>query len=219
MTNILILIPAAISLAFLLFFEKKENHTGMVVSKACLSSLFVFTAVIQTHPNPGYYHWILAGLILCLGGDISLALPQEKMFKVGLVLFLLGHVLYVTAFFQAAQAGAIAYIGSAAVLIVSLVIYFWLRPHLGAMNLPVVLYIAVITVMLAGALSVLADLRFSQHARLTIFGGALLFYISDVFVARHRFVQKTFINRLIGLPLYNAGQFLLAFSTGLLEAV
>ncbi len=46
---------------------------------------------------------------------------------------------------------------------------------------------------------------------------ALSFYVSDVFVARDRFLKEEFINRLVGLPMYYAGQFLLAFSVGLLR--
>jgi len=46
--------------------------------------------------------------------------------------------------------------------------------------------------------------------------GATCFYFSDLSVARDRFVQKGYINRLIGLPLYYLGQFLLAFSLGAL---
>jgi hypothetical protein len=39
--------------------------------------------------------------------------------------------------------------------------------------------------------------------------------VSDIFVARQRFVTKAFVNRSAGLPLYYAGQFMIAFSTGL----
>ncbi|TSA45075.1 MAG: lysoplasmalogenase, partial [Deltaproteobacteria bacterium] len=38
------------------------------------------------------------------------------------------------------------------------------------------------------------------------------FYISDIFVARQRFVTPNYFNRAIGLPLYFAGQFMIAFS-------
>jgi len=49
-----------------------------------------------------------------------------------------------------------------------------------------------------------------------VFSGASRFYISDLFLARDRFVKKEPANRFIGLPLYYIGQFLLAFSVGLL---
>ncbi|MFW6361887.1 MAG: lysoplasmalogenase family protein, partial [Spirochaetota bacterium] len=41
-----------------------------------------------------------------------------------------------------------------------------------------------------------------------------LFFTSDIFVARNKFVADGFINRLLGLPLYYGGQFLLALSIG-----
>jgi uncharacterized membrane protein YhhN len=49
------------------------------------------------------------------------------------------------------------------------------------------------------------------------FTGAVAFYFSDVFVARDRFMKKEFLNRLVGLPMYYAGQFLIAFSVGFLR--
>ena len=49
-----------------------------------------------------------------------------------------------------------------------------------------------------------------------ILAGAIAFYLSDLFVARDRFLKNDFINRLVGLPLYYLGQFLLAFSVGFL---
>ena len=40
--------------------------------------------------------------------------------------------------------------------------------------------------------------------------GALLFFASDLSVARDVFVHRTFVNRLWGLPLYYAAQLCLA---------
>ena len=47
--------------------------------------------------------------------------------------------------------------------------------------------------------------------------GRIFFYISDLFVARNRFLKREFFNRLVGLPLYYTGQFLLAFSADVLN--
>ena len=60
---------------------------------------------------------------------------------------------------------------------------------------------AIITVMLVTA---------SSSGRLGLYAGAALFYLSDLAVARQRFVAPGFENKLIGLPLYYAGQLLLA---------
>jgi len=73
----------------------------------------------------------------------------------------------------------------------------------------------VITSMVTGAWAVFAGTSLSYGGRLFVLGGAFLFYLSDLFVARNQFVKPDFINRLFGLPLYYLGQFFLAFSIGL----
>ncbi len=214
--NHLIIALAVILMAGVLNFEKRDNRRGLVPTKTALSLLFVLAAIFQPPPSPGYYHFVLAGLIFCLGGDVFLALPQKRMFLLGLVSFLIGHILYVMAFFGVAGLGQWTLIGSLVGIGVSGWVYRWLRPHLGAMNGPVLAYIIVITVMVSGAWSVLGDSRLIPTGRIMVFGGALLFYLSDIFVARDRFLKTSFLNRLVGLPIYYAGQFLLAFSVGVL---
>jgi len=70
--------------------------------------------------------------------------------------------------------------------------------------------------MVVGAWTVLGDAGLNSTGRLLVFVGAVSFYLSDLFVARDRFLKSEFTNRLIGLPLYYCGQFLLAFSVGLI---
>ena len=48
--------------------------------------------------------------------------------------------------------------------------------------------------------------------RLEVRLGGLLFWLSDLLVARHRFVRAEPSNRLVGLPLYYAGQYLIALA-------
>jgi YhhN family len=78
------------------------------------------------------------------------------------------------------------------------------RPHLAELRAPVVVYAAANSDMVLLAFGVASPL-----ARL----GAALFYASDLDVARDRFVQPCVANRVVGLPLYYAGQVLLALST------
>lgn len=224
MPNTLIILMAVLGLAGVLYFEKKENrydgeteNRGNVLPvKTALSSLFIVAVAVQPHPLPAYYHLVLAGLLFCMGGDVCLALPHKKAFLLGLVSFLVGHVFYAIAFFTVARPGPWTWVGTAIVLAFGILVFLRFRPHLGPMLAPVCAYIIVISVMVVGACTVLADPRLACSGRGMVFAGALLFYFSDLFVARHRFVRKAFFNRLIGLPLYYAGQFILAFSVGLL---
>jgi uncharacterized membrane protein YhhN len=217
MMNSLIIACAAILLGGLLYFEKGENRRGLIPVKSALSLLFVLALIVQPHPVPAYYFLLLMGLLLCLSGDIFLALPRRRMFFYGLICFLLGHLFYVIGFFSAAGINQWTWIGLMTVLVISIRVYVWLAPYLGAMKGPVVLYVMVITVMACGAWSVLGSYQLALMGRIMVFVGAMSFYLSDIFVARDRFVKKEFLNRLIGLPLYYAGQFLLAFSVGLLQ--
>jgi uncharacterized membrane protein YhhN len=217
MLSLLIVILALILLCGLLCFEKRENQTGRLLTKTPLSALFVLAALIQPHPLVSFFYFMLIGLICCMAGDICLVFPQKAMFLTGLVAFLVGHIWYTAAFFHTVALHQLAWIGFLVVLVAGVKIYFWLKPHLGSMKLPVLLYIIFISLMVCGAWTVLVDSGISRSGRLMVFTGALLFYFSDLMVARQRFVQKVYRNRLIGLPLYYLGQYLLAFSTGILK--
>ena len=217
MITITIIAAAALLLILLLYHIKRDNQKSALLTKTVLSSLFVVAALIQPHTISGYYNFLLAGLIFCLLGDIFLALPQKGMFLAGLVVFLAGHLLYAVGFFRVTEIGKWAGTGTLVIAAVGGLVYFRLRTYLGQMKIPVIFYMIVISVMLTGAWSVFGDCGLARSGRIMIFTGALLFYISDLFVARHRFVKMEFSNRLMGLPLYYTGQFLLAFSVGFLE--
>ena len=214
MVNTLIIFWAVTLLGGLLFFVKNRNLKGKLATKTILSCLFIFIALVQSHPIPGYFYILLIGLIFCLDGDVFLALPHERMFLFGLVSFLLGHVFYAGCFFYVADFSHWTWIGAGIGLVAGVRVLFWLWPSLGSMRIPVIAYMMVITVMLVGAWTVLWDAGVQFSGRLFIFSGAASFYVSDLFVARDRFLKMEFKNRLLGLPLYYFGQFLLAFSVG-----
>lgn len=209
-----IITAVVLLLAGLLFFERRERSVLGLAAKAPLSCLFILAALLQPRPEPGYAWLMLAGLVFCLGGDVFLALPQERMFLFGLVSFLIGHVFYVAAFFALAQLNLWTWVGLASSLAVGAAVFRWLRPHLGKMFGPVIAYMVVISLMAVGAWTVFGAERLASPGRALVLAGALCFYVSDIFVARNRFVKPDLSNRLIGLPLYYAGQFLLAFSVG-----
>ena len=213
MMDLLTLVAAAPLLVGLLFFEKRDSTRGRLLTKPLLSALFVATALTGPQPDPGYFRWILAGLLLCMAGDVFLIFFfSRKLFLAGLVSFLTGHLLYTVAFFSLAGKGRTSWIMIAFFLAVSGVAFAWLRPHLGKMLIPVLAYIAIITAMVIGAASLAGTETVCFPGRALAFAGALLFYVSDIFVARQRFVTQNFFNRAVGLPLYFAGQFLIALS-------
>lgn len=217
MIDIVILSAAASLLLGLLFFEKKESTRGIILTKPLLSAIFILTALVGSHSDPKYFVPVLAGLLFCLAGDVFLLFfSSKRLFLAGLVSFLTGHVLYTIAFFTRALPGMLTWIAGACGLAASGAVFVWLRPNLGKMLIPVVAYMAVITVMVIGAASLMWDEKAGFSGRALAFSGAILFYCSDIFVARQRFVIRQYVNRLVGLPLYYTAQFMIAFSTRLL---
>ena len=209
-----IIITAMVLLAGLLYFEKKDNLLAVLLTKAPLSGLFILAAALQPQTHRTYSLLLLTGLGLCLIGDICLVFSRKIMFLAGLIVFLLGHILYIVAFIHLSQFKFWIWAVALGALIVGAWIYRWLKPYLGSMKVPVLFYIFVISLMVCGAWSVAGNAALVQRGRFMVLIGALLFYISDIFVARNRFIKKEYLNRLAGLPLYYTGQFLLAFSIG-----
>ena len=124
--------------------------------------------------------------------------------------------MYTIAFFTCGASGSVLWVTTIACLALSIGVFFWLKPNLGAMLAPVIAYIVIISAMTIGASALKSNPMLDMTGKILVYAGALLFYVSDIFVARHRFVKKEFINRAIGLPMYYAAQFMLAFSTGLI---
>jgi uncharacterized membrane protein YhhN len=212
--NAALILAAAILLALLLVSERRGNPAFILAAKAPLSVLFILAALLQPWGNPGYALMLLPGLVFCLGGDVFLALTRPRMFLLGLVCFLVGHLFYTAAFLRLSPVNPWTWGGLAACAVLSFAVFQWLRPRLGSLRGPVAAYVAVITLMAAAAFTVFGDGRIGLPGRTLVLAGALSFYLSDIFVARNRFVKPGIVNRLAGLPLYYLGQFLLAFSAG-----
>lgn len=210
------ILPLAALLLAALVWNERDRRTAVVLPlKLALSSLFVLLAALLPHPLPAYAWPVLYGLVLGLIGDVCLALPQPAAFRIGLLAFLLGHLAYVNAF--AGLVRPVHWINPGFMLLVAagVWIFWWLRGRVGRLKWAVIAYIVAISLMLAGAWAVWFRSSLKPGLGWAILLGALCFYLSDLCVARDRFVKKEFANRLVGLPLYYAGQFLLAWTVGL----
>lgn len=212
-----LLIPAGLLLLGLIWAERAQRPGQVLAFKAPLSALFVLTALLLPHGSSSYYFLVLAGLILGLVGDVCLALKGEAAFRAGLVSFLLGHVAYVVAFAGLIPPGGWFNPGFLAICAVSGLAFLWLRSSLGNMMVPVLAYVVVITLMVLAALAAVFNEALPRAGAWLVFGGALVFYLSDLCVARDRFKKPGWDNRLVGLPLYYGGQFFIAWSVALLS--
>ena len=199
----------AVLLAVVLLGERSGRRALGVPAKVAASLVFVMVGILRYRTGHPYDAWIVLGLVLGALGDLLLALPRG--FMAGLVVFLLGHLAYVVGFHVLVPVRSWALEPLAPVILVSGIVVNRLWPHLGRLRWAVLGYVTVISIMVWGAAGTIVPGQPGGWHRLA---GAVLFYLSDLFVARNRFVERTFLNRAIGLPLYYAGQLILAFTVG-----
>jgi uncharacterized membrane protein YhhN len=193
----------------LLLAEYRGWRTGVWIAKPLASTGFIAVALAAGALETPYGLAVTVALVLCWIGDVFL-IPKGAgaLFLVGLVSFLLGHVGFMVAF---ALCGPDPLWMAAAALLAlppARAVLNWLRPHMSArMKTPVVAYVIVISLMLVTAAGAAA-----ATGRGAIGLGALCFYLSDLHVARHRFVSASFWNKSWGLPLYYGAQLILAWT-------
>jgi uncharacterized membrane protein YhhN len=204
------LVVCALAVAGLLAAERRESRLGAWLAKPVASLAFVVTAVLSGALDAPYGRWVVLALLLCFAGDLLLIpLARPKVFRAGVFAFLAGHLAFILAFLTR----PLSVLGTViAAIFVGTALYAtwrWLRSSLSAeWRAPVLSYLVVIGVMTTLACGVAAG-----GGPVSVMLGAVAFAVSDVSVARDRFVRPSFMNRAWGLPLYYAAQLLLALST------
>ena len=197
-----------LALCGLLYAEARRSATLTWLTKPVASLGFMATAVAGGALESTYGLAVLAALALCLVGDLLL-IPKgsRPAFLAGLVSFLLGHVGYCVAFAQLGLSNR-GLAAAVPLVLVGVFVLRWLMPNVETrMRAPVLAYVLVISCMVT-----LAAGAGVHTASWTLPLGAVLFYLSDLAVARDRFVSRGFVNRAWGLPLYYGGQLVLAAS-------
>ncbi len=200
----------AIAVGALLWAELKQSSLGVWLAKPVASTLFIVTALLAGAPDSSYGRLILLGLVLSWLGDVFLIPKRQPFFIAGLGSFLLAHVAYSGAFILKPLDTLAIVIAVIAMAAFAIIVLRWLWPHVPDKLRPaVVSYLFAISVMvvLAGGTITATGLH--------LVVGAVMFAVSDVFVARDRFVSPSVANRLCGLPLYYAAQLIFALSTQL----
>jgi uncharacterized membrane protein YhhN len=197
-----------VCLAFVLVFEALDKISGVWVFKPLASAFFLLLAWKAGAFQSSYGQAIFLGLVLSWFGDVFLMIPGQGPFRFGLFSFLLGHVAFVWAFAARGQKASVIFVALLGVLSIAWGVWLWLEQYLNDdFRIPVLAYIAVISAMVVLS-SGTVGLRWNGW----LWFGALFFFLSDLFVARERFVVSQFVNRSVGLPLYYIGQTFLALS-------
>lgn len=191
----------------LLVAHQSESRRGVWLTKPVAATGFVVAALGAGAMETSFGRAVLVGLACSWLGDVLLI--EQRTFLAGLVAFLLGHVAFAVGFVLrgvSPLATACAALGLAPGIVL---VWRWLAPHVGKLRMPVAAYVAVISAMVA--LAVGASYATPSALALT---GAVAFFLSDLCVARQRFIAAQPINQLIGLPLYFGAQLFWAAASG-----
>ncbi len=196
------LIVAALTAA-----EYKRRLKSQAWLKPLAALLFILIAIGGGALYWDYGRWILYGLVACAVGDVLLlSRDNPTRFKLGMAAFALGHLLYVIAFWVMAKSGFFHPLALIAV-IAGGAYFYWIRPKLPSdMVIPVAVYSLIIIAMVSLSFKV---------PMIIVPIAASLFAVSDMFVARDRFVDDDPKNALAITPLYFGAQALFALSAAI----
>ncbi|KAG0291034.1 hypothetical protein BGZ96_005566 [Linnemannia gamsii] len=179
------------------------NAAPTIAATAVPAAATAAGAVVHTT----YTKAMMGAFVLGAIGDVLL-IPKSG-FLPGLTSFLAGHAAFMVAFTFHGQDVAPRQKGLGFIVAMAAVVGPWLLPKIKnkIMRVAVIAYMLVISGMVMTACGSINSGREYLPERLL---GALMFFFSDLFVARQHFVHKTVLNKWIGLPLYYIAQILLA---------
>ncbi|TCJ14152.1 lysoplasmalogenase [Flaviaesturariibacter flavus] len=193
-------------------FIYMQDESLRVFSKTALMLTLLLMVKYTTPKGSSRIKSLLfTALAASLLGDVLLLFEVRSpdFFLGGIGAFLVAQLAYALAFNHLRVLKGIAFRLVALVPVVAyyvcLIALLW--EHLGALRVPVLVYGAVISMMLAMALQ-LARLK-NRRSALLIFGGALLFVVSDSTLALNRFYEPFRGAGLVVMGTYGFAQLLL----------
>lgn len=165
--------------------------------------------VLETGPSSFYRQAILAALVFCLFGD-SMMMLKKKKFLAGMLFFLLAQVSLVAAFYSRLKPGFLVWpvfplVGLGAGVL-------WLIwKNLGHYRGPVLIYVMAILTMARMGLEMPHQLPGLKPW--LVAGGAILFLLSDLFLAVERFYKPFRYAQVLILSTFYIALTLISFST------
>lgn len=216
------------------FSEVSGNSTLRFFTKPLLMVLLIaFYVQRAAKPLSGIHKLMITAFAFSWVGDVALMfVPNNESdtvlmgiaknpnyFLVGLVGFLITHVLYTVAFSKVALQSAEALLPKKLWVFIPLAVYMvallsMLVPAINSNELtkpfliPVLVYSSAIATMVVFAINRFKRVNDSSFAM--VFGGALLFMISDSIIAINKFMHPFQTAGIFIMVLYIAGQYFIA---------
>lgn len=199
--------------------EHQKKYVLADVLKGAAAACFVTIGIIGylTKTTDSFGLKLMIGLIFGMIGDILLNLrfvvaedKGQKVFLLGIVSFLVGHILYLAALIPLTNHTA-ACVCIGAILAAALLTYIFKTMDVKlAFKIFGVFYLGAVIIMTVTAIDVALVSKTLRSIEYAI--GAFLFMLSDIVLIFNTFSGKTkFSMRITNLSLYYIGQIMIAF--------
>lgn len=201
-----------------LMIEILNISEARLAIKPLICSILLGYLYSKTRLYGNFSKLIFTGLFFSLAGDIALLFTANNasLFLVGLAAFLIAHIFYSIAFFRDYKydpQGSKKYGHLMLFVMASFTIafYIWLRPFLGDLKLPAMVYMIIISTM-----AILAGYRYQRINMLSfqlIVAGAIFLIISNALLAIHKLVSPFLYSGVYIMAAYMIAQFLITMGT------
>ena len=203
---------ATVLFLILLNFFPEKFILGLIVKSLIIPFLFVYYILnVKKDFKRSNYVMLVALLFSCIG-DVAMFISKnnELFFLIGLVGFLITHILYILVFFDVPKKYSIIkkkLFLLIPFLIFEIVLLIILYNSLGVMKIPAIIYSIVILLMAVIALN-----RYKNVGNISfylVFIGALLFVLSDTIISINVFKSKILFAEELIMTTYVIAQFLI----------
>jgi uncharacterized membrane protein YhhN len=209
-------------LAVEIYAEIMDDLEMIWITKPLLMPLLLVLFLMNWEKNKPKEKWFFAAaLVFSLFGDVFLMFRRDDLFVFGLASFLLGHLAYILSFSERIREANVSLMNkllSAIPFLLFVISFLWfLQPHISGneetapLFPPVVVYASVISLM--GYTALLRKNAVSVRSFWMVFGGALLFVLSDSCIAWNKFVTPLPQPGLIIMATYGLAQYLMTYGT------
>jgi uncharacterized membrane protein YhhN len=196
-----------------IILQNQSSFYPELIVKALIMPMLMILFLKKLNPLKHRLHALMfMGLFFSWAGDVVLEFSKNNgnMFLLGLVCFLLTHIMYLTIFFITPGKNSI--LSNRIYLLLPVIIYgvilvFYLYPDLADMRLPVMLYAIVILTMLTGAIN--RKEKVDRGSYYLVLTGAILFVISDSVIAVNKFSHPFASSGIVIMSTYIVAQYLI----------
>jgi len=172
-----------------------------------VSSLLLFFFLNGTHLTSKTRKFTILALSFSLAGDVLIMFDDISInyFLAGLISFLLAHIMYIYVFLNKRNNKIKPIIFTSLLVLYAIGFIYIIKDGLESMLIPIIIYMLAILVM-----AISASLRKNSVSNISyvlVLSGALLFIISDSFIAINKFYTEVSGEHLIIMSTYALAQY------------